>query len=147
MGRRTRRRGEGAQAVSGPRFRDREKPGAILKGPPITLTCECGEKRDLAYGERWECETCGRAWDTSRIPREQYEAIRSTSLRFRALPIGFGLLVAALAIFFTLSGNIFGVFFLLPVALTIWFVFLRPVHRKRYYRAVAGLPKWELGPE
>ncbi|MET0510616.1 MAG: hypothetical protein ABW135_02890 [Thermoleophilaceae bacterium] len=55
--------------------------------------------------------------------------------------------MAVLAIFFTLSGNIFGVFFLLPVALTIWFVFLRPVHRKRYYRAVAGLPKWELGPE
>ena len=28
--------------------------------PPITVKCECGEKRDLAYGERWTCETCGR---------------------------------------------------------------------------------------
>ena len=56
----------------------------------------------------------------------------------------FGALVGALAIFFTLSGNILSVFFLLPVALTTWFVFLRPVWRKRYRQAVRTLPKWEL---
>jgi len=66
------------------------------------------------------------------------------SMRYRAVPIGFGALVAALAIFFTLTGNIFSVFFLLPVALTIWFVFLRPAHRKRYRQAIKGLPRWEL---
>jgi hypothetical protein len=124
--------------------RERERPGAVLKGPPITVTCECGERRELAYGERWRCEACGRAWDTGRIPREQYDAIRRLSLRYRALPIGFGALVAALAIFFTLTGNLFSVFFLLPIALTTWFVFLRPLHRKRYREAVKGLPRWEL---
>jgi hypothetical protein len=142
MSRRARRRGR-----TRPRVREREKPGAITKGPPITLTCECGEKRELSYGERWDCEKCGRSWNTSRIPREQYEEIRKLSLRYRALPIGFGALVAALAIFFTLTGNIFSVFFLLPVALTTWFVFLRPLWRKRYRQAVRTLPKWELRPE
>jgi hypothetical protein len=39
------------------------------------------------------------------------------------------------------------VFFLLPVALAVWFVFLRPVHRRRYRRAIANLPRWELKPE
>jgi hypothetical protein len=39
------------------------------------------------------------------------------------------------------------VFFLLPVALTTWFVFLRPVHRRRYRAAVKGLPRWELRAE
>jgi hypothetical protein len=142
MGRRERKRG-GRKA----RIREREQPGAVLKGPPITITCECGERRDLAYGERWQCEVCGRSWDTARIPHEQYDAIRKLSLRYRALPIGFGALVAAVAIFFTLTGNVFSVFFLLPVALTLWFVFLRPFHRKRYREAVKGLPRWELRPE
>jgi hypothetical protein len=146
MGRRARRRSEEGE----PRarlLRSGEQPGAVLKGPPITLTCECGEKHDLPYGERWQCENCGRTWDTARIPREQYEAIRKLSLRFRALPIGFGGFVAVVAIFFTLTGNVFSVFFLLPVALTTWFVFLRPIHRRRYREAAKNLPRWELRAE
>jgi hypothetical protein len=142
MGRRARRRtgSEGRRL----RIGGGEQPGAVLKGPPITVTCECGEKRDLPYGERWQCESCGRTWDTGRIPREQYDAIRRLSMRFRALPIAFGSFVAAVAIFFTLTGNVFSVFFLLPIALTAWFVLLRPLHRKRYRQAVKTLPRWEL---
>jgi len=124
-----------------------EAPGAVLRGPPIAVTCECGEQRDLRYGERWTCERCGRTYDTNRIPRADYEAIRRTQLRFRALPVVFGLAVAALAIFFTLTGNTFSVFFLLPVALMGWFVFVRPFHRRRYRRAIAELPRWELRAE
>ena len=148
MGRRERRRpGRRKKARSAPRIREREKPGAVLKGPPITVSCECGVKRELAYGERWECESCGRVYDTTQIPTAQYEEIRKLSLRFRALPIAFGAFVAAVAIFFTLTGNVFSVFFLLPVALTLWFVFLRPFWRRRYRQAVSGLPKWQLRAE
>jgi hypothetical protein len=146
MGRRERRRGQRGE----PRrrtSRDWERPGAVVKGPPITLTCECGEKRELAYGERWRCERCGRSWDTGRIPAHQYEQIRRLSLRYRAVPVGFGAVVALLAIFFTLTGNIPGVFFLLPVALVLWFVFLRPLHRRRYRQAIKSLPRWELQPD
>jgi hypothetical protein len=124
-----------------------ERPGSVLRGPPISLACECGERRDLAYGERWTCERCGRTYDTNRIPRADYDAIRRTQLRFRALPVALGALVAATAIFFTLTGNTFSVFLLLPVALMTWFIFLRPVHRRRYRRAIAELPKWELRAE
>jgi hypothetical protein len=108
------------------------------------VTCECGQKRELAYGERWDCESCGRSWDTGRIPPAQYQEIRRMSLRYRAVPVAFGAAVAALAIFFTLTGNIVGVFFLMPVALVSWFVFLRPLHRKRYRAAIKTLPSWEL---
>ncbi len=148
MGRRERKRGRGeGESRRGRRIREREQPGSVLKGPPITVTCECGEKRDLPYGERWQCERCGRTWDTGRIPPAQYERIRSLSLRYRALPIAFGAVVALLAIFFTLTGNIFSVFFLMPIALTTWFVFLRPLHRKRYRAAIQSLPRWELRAE
>ena len=128
-------------------MRSGEQPGAVLKGPPITLTCECGEKRELAYGERWRCESCGRSWDTTRIPTEQYQRIRKLSLRYRAIPVFFGLFITAIGIFFTFTGNVFSVFFLLPVALTTWFVFLRPIHRRRYREAARSLPRWELRAE
>ncbi|HEX6698813.1 MAG TPA: hypothetical protein VF080_18520 [Solirubrobacteraceae bacterium] len=124
-----------------------EEPGAVLRGPPITVTCECGEKRHLHYGEEWQCERCGKRWDTRQIPAEQYEAIRRLQWRFRLMPIAFGMVVAALAMFFTLTGNIFNVFVLLPLAMMIWFVFLRPTHQRRYRQAIADLPRWELRPQ
>jgi hypothetical protein len=136
------------RARTGPRQRlGREKPGAILRGPPITVTCECGTKHDLDYGERWTCQGCGRVYDSTRIPREEYEIVRRTQLRFRILPVALGLFVLALAIFFTLTGNVFSVFFLLPLALMVWFAFLRPLHRNRYRRAIAELPRWNLRAE
>ena len=125
----------------------REEPGSVLRGPPITITCECGEKRNLRYGEEWQCERCGKRWDTRQIPAEQYEAIRRLQWRFRIVPIVLGVLVAALAIFFTLTGNIFNVFVLLPLAMVVWFSFVRPAHQRRYRRAIADLPRWELRPE
>jgi hypothetical protein len=124
-----------------------EHPGSVLRGPPIAVTCKCGEKRELRYGETWRCESCGRRWNTAQIPPEQYEAIRRTQLRFRALPVLYGLAVLALAMFFTLTGNTFSVFVLLPLALMIWFYFVRPFHRRRYRRAIAELPRWDLRPQ
>jgi Flp pilus assembly protein TadB len=124
-----------------------EAPGAVLRGPPITITCDCGEKRHLHYGEAWQCERCAKRWDTRQIPAEQYDAIRRLQWRFRLMPIAFGVVVAALAIFFTLTGNIFNVFVLLPLAMMIWFVFLRPTHQRRYRQAIADLPRWELRPQ
>jgi hypothetical protein len=122
----------------------REKPGAVLRGPPITVTCECGGSEKVPHGERWTCEGCGRAYDTGRIPREEYEVVRRTQLRFRMLPIALGLVVAALAIFFSLTGNVLNVFILMPLALMGWFVFLRPAHQRRFRQAIAELPRWDL---
>ncbi len=115
-----------------------------MAGPPITITCECGARHDLAYGERWTCDQCARSYDSSRIPAEEYDQIRKLQLRYRVLPVTVGLVVLALAMLFTLTGNVFSVFFLLPVGLIVWFVFLRPVHRKRYRAAIANLPRWDL---
>ena len=124
-----------------------ERPGTVLRGPPITVTCDCGEQRDLRYGEAWACDRCGRRWNTARIPPQQYEAIRRTQLRFRVLPVLYGMTVAGTAIFFTLTGNLFSLFILLPLAMMTWFIFIRPGHRQRYRRAIAELPRWELYPE
>jgi hypothetical protein len=124
-----------------------ERPGAALRGPPITVSCECGGRAELAYGERWACPECGRAYDTARIPAADYERIRRTQLRFRILPVAYGLFVSAVAVFFIATGNAFSVFILLPIGLTAWFMLIRPVHRARYRQAIADLPSWDLRAE
>ena len=63
------------------------------------------------------------------------------------LPVVLGLLVASTALFFLLTGNVFSMFFLLPISLMGWFTFIRPAHRRRYRRAIADLPRWDLHPE
>ena len=124
-----------------------ETPGSVLRGPPITVDCECGETAALRYGDRWTCPSCARVYDTSKIPRDQYETIRKLQMRYRLLPIALGVGSISLAIFFTLSGNIFAVFILLPSALVIWFMLLRPPHRRGVQKAIADLPTWDLRAE
>ena len=46
-----------------------------MRRPPITIKCECGETEEVAYGERWRCERCGRSWNTQNIPAEEYEGL------------------------------------------------------------------------
>lgn len=116
----------------------------MLHGPPISVSCQCGTRRDLKYGEVWVCDDCGRRWDTTQIPREQYARIRSVQRRFRALPIGLGLAVACVAAFFVATGNAFSLFILLPCVLIGWMTFIRPAHRRRYRAAIADLPQWTL---
>jgi Flp pilus assembly protein TadB len=124
-----------------------ERPGSVIKGPAITVTCDCGERTELFYGERWACPACGRAYDTRQVPEEEYAAIRRVQRRFRALPIALGLAVAALAIFFTLTGQVLSVFVLLPLSVATWFAFIRPLHRRRFRAAIADLPRWNLRAE
>src|SRR6266567_713076 len=102
--------------------------GRLSRGPRITLTCECGERRDLRYGERWQCEQCGRTWDTHRIPVEECAAIQRIQRRF------------------VVYGRIYA-FVLLPLSLTMWVLYGRPVHRRRLRRALDRLPEWKIRPE
>jgi hypothetical protein len=125
----------------------REAPGSALRGPPLSITCACGQKARLRYGSVWTCERCGLTWDTGGIPRAEYERIRRLQLRFRLLPVALGLSVVAAAAFFTLSGSAAAIFLLLPIALLAWFTFLRAPYRRRYRAAIAERQKWTLRAE
>jgi len=37
-----------------------------VRAPLITITCDCGAAAEVAYGDRWSCEACGKTWDTAR---------------------------------------------------------------------------------
>ncbi len=122
-----------------------ELPRAVRRGPLITVTCECGESRKLHYGERWRCESCGRRFDTNKIPVQEYAAIRRAQVRYRMLPLISGLVLLAAVIVFFLEGRAFAALIAVPFLFASWVMFGRPFFRSRYRAALSkNLPTWEI---
>jgi hypothetical protein len=121
-----------------------ELPRAVRKGPPITVKCECGERRDLRYGERWRCDGCGRSYDTNRIPLEEYASLRRKQVHDRILPSIVFAAAAAVALVFVLIGRPLAVIVVLPLTGFLWSSFVRPARRRRQYQAIADRPRWKI---
>jgi hypothetical protein len=117
-----------------------------MKPPPITIECECGERKEVPYGDVWECERCGRRWNTQQIPAEEYEGLLRSMRRFRLEVLAFALLAAAvlvpLIVFVSAS-----FIFLAPIAAAMWLFLYLPSWRRRARRAARDAPRWELHPE
>jgi hypothetical protein len=125
-----------------------ELPRSIRRGPPITLTCDCGElRRQIRYGETWRCEKCGRNWNTNRIPVEQYAAIRKTQMRYRRVPIALSVFALVTVILSVIFGRAVGGLLVAGVMATTWNMFFRPIHRRKYREALATLPSWRIESE
>jgi hypothetical protein len=122
-------------------------PRSVRRGPRITLTCKCGERNYLRYGERWTCDKCGRTWNTRQIPLESYAQIRRTQMRYRRIPIAISVLALICVIAFIIMGQAFGGLVVVAFGATAWSMFARPLHKKRFRRAIADLPSWEIEPE
>jgi multisubunit Na+/H+ antiporter MnhF subunit len=54
--------------------------------------------------------------------------------------------VFATVVGFIIAGRILAVV-LFPLILTTWFMFVRPIQRRRLRDRVAALPEWKLTPE
>ena len=117
-----------------------------MRRPPITIKCECGELRQVAYGDRWDCERCGRRWNTGQIAAEEYEAILREMRRFRLSAIGAGIVIAVV---FTIVALVVSqsLFLLLPVVLAGWYVWYMPLWRRKVRRRARSLPTWNLTPD
>jgi Flp pilus assembly protein TadB len=114
--------------------------------PPITIRCECGAKKQVAYGERWRCGRCGRSWNTRQIPAEEYEGLlrRVRRHQLEAL-VAAGISAAVLVPLIVVVSS--GFVYLIPMVMVLWlFVFL-PFWRRRYRRTAREAPRWELRPE
>jgi hypothetical protein len=120
-------------------------PRSVRKGPLITLSCECGQRREVRYGERWQCDGCSRKYDTAKIPLEEYAAIRRTQLRYRLIPLVSCLILLAGMIAFWATGRTYGALVAVPFALASYVMFGRPFFRSRYRRALSRqLPTWNI---
>jgi hypothetical protein len=56
------------------------------------------------------------------------------------------LAVVATVILFVVFGRVY-IFVLLPVALTMWTMYGRSIHRRRLRRALDRVPEWKIRPE
>src|SRR5947199_7124026 len=116
---------------------DRAKlPRLVRNGPLITVTCECGQSRELRYGEVWRCQECGRRFDTNKIPLEEYAAIRRTQLRYRLFPLAAGLLLLAAVIVVFIAGRTFSALVFGAFLLASWAMLGRPFFRSRYRKSL-----------
>jgi Flp pilus assembly protein TadB len=117
-----------------------------MRAPPITIRCDCGATRQVPYGDVWQCEGCGKRWNTAQIPAEEYRGILREMRRFRLSAIGFAIVIAvvfvATAVLVSQS-----LFLLLPVVLTAWYIFYMPLWRRKVRRRARSLPTWQLHPE
>src|SRR5215475_5119741 len=122
-------------------------PRSVRHGPRITLTCKCGEKEYVQYGETWTCDKCGRRWNTRKIPLDQYADLRRTQLRMRRIPIVISVLSLACIVAFVIAGKPLGGLIIVGFVATSWSMFARPLHRRKYREALAKLPSWEIEPD
>src|SRR5712692_10077508 len=101
-----------------------------MRGPPITVRCDCGTVSYVPYGETWRCERCGKRWNTAQIPSEQYWGILSEMRRYRLQAMGVAVGIAAT--FITLGLTVGQRFFVLaPIALGAWFLWYMPQWRRK----------------
>ena len=118
-----------------------------MKGPPISIRCQCGAAREVPYGERWTCETCERTWDTGQIPPDQYAALLRPVRRYRLLVLGPPLVLAAVLIPLAVLVDV-RFAFLLFVLVMGFALLVVPLLRKRASDRVRGsTPRWTLRPE
>jgi hypothetical protein len=118
----------------------------VVKGPPITVKCDCGVKRLVAYGQTWECDQCHRRWNTNQIPSEQYQGIMTEMRRFRMNAIRSMVIIGAIFVYLALAISK-SFFFLIPIITAGWYLFYMPRWRQRVRRHAREVPKWELHPE
>jgi len=117
-----------------------------MQRPPITISCDCGESREVAYGDAWRCDSCGRVWDTKQIPAEEYEGLLRRVRRARFEAIGIAALLAAILvplIVFVSPTLIFAV----PAFAAVWLFLYLPFWRRRTRRVAASSPRWDLHPD
>ena len=126
---------------------DAALPRSIRRGPLITIKCECGESRKLRYGDEWRCESCGRHWNTKKIPIEQYAEIRRTQVRYRRVPLILSAVALASIVVFIALGQFARGVVVIALITTAYNLFARPAYQRRYREALSKLPKWEIEPD
>ncbi len=122
-------------------------PRRLRHGPAITIKCDCGEKRDLRYGDRWQCEKCGRVWNTNQIPVKQYKAIVDAQWRYRSVPFAITVVLVIVAVVLIVTGRTLGAILVVPMVMFGYGSFIRPRRRRRRLAEIKELPRWKIKPE
>jgi hypothetical protein len=135
---------EPASSLDRPRAPVDEMPRGLRRGPPITVKCECGERRELRYGQVWKCESCGRRYDTNKIPADEYASFHRQRVHDRIIPSIVIAIIVVISVGFILAGRALALVLIVPTAGFMWGTFARPRRRRRQYQAIADRPRWQI---
>jgi hypothetical protein len=117
-----------------------------MEPPAIQVTCECGTARSVPYGEVWQCETCGRRWNTEQIPPEEFRALSDAVRRYRLQSLVFGAVMLAifvpLIVFVDIRLGVTGL-----IIFFAWAFLVRPRQRRRLIETIRSGSRWQLHPE
>jgi hypothetical protein len=116
-----------------------------VKGPPITVRCDCKQVLHVPYGDAVICPSCGRRWDTAQIPVEEYDGVMRDMRGFRlqAMILGSGIGLAVV-LFATLTNR--PLFPLALIAMAGWWLLYMPRWRRKVRARARELPSWNLRP-
>jgi hypothetical protein len=119
-----------------------------MGSPAITLRCDCDAEGKAAYGEVWKCSKCGRNYDTSQIPADDYDAVAALDRRYRRRTRALMAVLALIVLVVAITGQTISIFAGLSVVLLSWFLYIKPLIHRRHKRAVSALTRsWELSAE
>ena len=117
-----------------------------MRGAPITIRCDCGDARPVAYGDRWTCARCGKTWNTAQIPAEEYWGLMRSVRRYRLLV--WGVTAVVLAVIIPLSLLVaFQMFVFAILILGAFYFYLLPRWRGKVLAEMRDRPSWKLSPE
>jgi hypothetical protein len=117
-----------------------------MRGAPITIRCDCGQVQYVPYGETWECPGCGRRWNTSQIPADQYWGIMREMRGERIkVMIAAAILGGGFVLFAMIQGP--AVWTLAPIVVGAWLLVFMPRWRRRLREKTRAIPTWDLHPE
>ena len=118
-----------------------------VRKPPITITCDCGALGYIPYGERWQCEQCGKAWNTSQIPQAEYDSLLAGVRRYRLLVVGPPLVLAAVMIPLAVLVGIQYAFLLFVLVMAHGLLVVPQIRRRTTAASSARSTSWKLSPE
>ena len=118
-----------------------------MRAPPITITCDCGASTQLAYGERWTCEGCGKTWDTGQIPSGDYDQLVRGVHRYRLLAVGPPLVLAAILIPLAIVIGMQYAYLLFVLVVAYGLLVVPQLRRRAARRLGESARSWKLSPE
>jgi hypothetical protein len=101
----------------------------------------------VAYGNRWTCPECGRTWDTSQIPADDYDALLRGVRQYRLLVLGPPLLLAAILVPLAAMVGIQYAFLLFVLVLAYGLLAVPQLRRHASRRMRESTKSWKLRPE
>ena len=118
-----------------------------MREPLITLTCDCGASTEIGYGDVWTCDSCGKKWDTNRIPASEYGALVAAVRRYRLLVLGPPLLMAAILIPLAVMSGLQFAFLLFVLVMGYGLLAVPQLRRRSAAEMQKSTKSWKLRPE